>query len=473
MSMDADQPASWTWGSDRTPPPDADAGTGGGMPWDGGMSWEEQRQALEAARVVLTGLAGAVWQESSRELASLMGLLDEVTARAGAAKVAVAVEAASRGVVGESQCAGVRGWVREHAPSGVGGSAGQVARLVAAFTHPTSGASVETGLVRSAVCDAVVTAGVGVAVLDQYGKLSSRLQPGVGPTVVKQMIEAGRVWGPAGVARLRRGIIAHFGGDGELDDLAAADAAQVELAGGGSVDGIAVYRLTLDAASKAVLEAAIGPLSRPQPVIDEASGRVVEADRRSAGQRRGQALVEVCRRAIAAATGSGSGSGSGLKSMVYVTMGLEELRARVGAGSPVGSLAAGEVLAPERVRQIACEAGIIPVVLGSGTAIVDVGRVRRSFPSGMTRRLWLRDGRCSFPGCDIPAHWCDAHHLQHWVDGGATSIENAALLCGRHHTVVHTQRLHGQVSADGVVWNRVPGSYDRWLADHPPGRKIA
>jgi hypothetical protein len=82
----------------------------------------------------------------------------------------------------------------------------------------------------------------------------------------------------------------------------------------------------------------------------------------------------------------------------------------------------------------------------------------------MTKQLWIRDRGCSFPGCNAPSFWCDSHHLWHWVDGGPTATSNAALLCGRHHTVVHHQRLHGTVTPQGVAWNRSPGSYDRWLA---------
>ncbi|WP_243866868.1 HNH endonuclease signature motif containing protein [Actinophytocola oryzae] len=48
-----------------------------------------------------------------------------------------------------------------------------------------------------------------------------------------------------------------------------------------------------------------------------------------------------------------------------------------------------------------------------------------------------RDRGCVAPGCDRPPEWCDAHHLVHWSDGGATSIDNTALLCGYHHTLVH------------------------------------
>jgi len=61
------------------------------------------------------------------------------------------------------------------------------------------------------------------------------------------------------------------------------------------------------------------------------------------------------------------------------------------------------------------------------------------------------------------------HHEVHWLDGGATDLDNAALLCQRHHTVVHDRRYVGAVRATPdevgrfVVWDCTHGSYDRHL----------
>jgi hypothetical protein len=73
----------------------------------------------------------------------------------------------------------------------------------------------------------------------------------------------------------------------------------------------------------------------------------------------------------------------------------------------------------------------------------------------------LRDRHCSFPGCDIPGFWTQLHHVRHWLDGGATDVQNAALLCGRHHTIVHRDRLTAAVTPTGVTWDTGYGSYDR------------
>lgn len=178
------------------------------------------------------------------------------------------------------------------------------------------------------------------------------------------------------------------------------------------------------------------------------------------GRGQGQALIEVCRRATAA----GGQVPTASKAAVYVTMTLQDLRDSTGAGCTLGSLDGGSLLGPETVRKLACDAGVIPIVLGGDSEILDVGRSQRLFTAAQAKALWLRDRHCTFPGCEIPAHWTDAHHLKHWIDGGPTDLGNAALLCGRHHTVVHRDQLAGAVVDGQVLWDRIPGSYQRHRA---------
>lgn len=133
-----------------------------------------------------------------------------------------------------------------------------------------------------------------------------------------------------------------------------------------------------------------------------------------------------------------------------------------------GSTAAGTLLNPGDVRRLACDADIIPVILGTAGEVLDVGRAARLFTKGQRRALWHRDRGCTWAGCTSPAAWARAHHVVHWADGGRSDLTNAALLCQRHHTHVHDQRLvatihppdeHGR----SVTWDTSPGSYDRAL----------
>ena len=93
----------------------------------------------------------------------------------------------------------------------------------------------------------------------------------------------------------------------------------------------------------------------------------------------------------------------------------------------------------------------------------------RLFTAAQVKRLWLRDRHCSYPGCTMASSWCDAHHLVHWADHGPTNLDNAALLCERHHTIVHQRRYAGRLvdheHGTRVQWDRTVGSYDQLLAD--------
>lgn len=92
---------------------------------------------------------------------------------------------------------------------------------------------------------------------------------------------------------------------------------------------------------------------------------------------------------------------------------------------------------PKLIRRLACEAGIIPIVLAADGEVLDVGRKRRLFSTPQRTALAARDKGCTFPSCTIPAGWCEAHHIHPWQHGGVTSINNGTLLCSYHHHLIH------------------------------------
>jgi hypothetical protein len=176
----------------------------------------------------------------------------------------------------------------------------------------------------------------------------------------------------------------------------------------------------LDREAAATVHAALDPLCRPAGVDDQ----------RSAGQRRADALVEVCQ--LACAIGDLPDNG-GDRPQVVVTIDLDALREQVGAAS----LDDGALLSAAAVPRIACDAGIIPALLGGRGQILDLGRERRMITGPLRRALILRDGGCAFPGCDRPPRWCHGHHIRSWINGGPTNLGNAVLVCARHHRVIH------------------------------------
>ena len=75
---------------------------------------------------------------------------------------------------------------------------------------------------------------------------------------------------------------------------------------------------------------------------------------------------------------------------------------------------------------------------------MSAGKARRSIPPALRRALDLRDQHCTHPGCDMPARYCDAHHILHWADGGKTEISNLRLLCRHHHRTAHNHQPYPQ-----------------------------
>jgi hypothetical protein len=97
----------------------------------------------------------------------------------------------------------------------------------------------------------------------------------------------------------------------------------------------------------------------------------------------------------------------------------------------------GATLSAARARWVACDAGITRIVLGHDGLPMDVGREERIFPPQIRKAVEHRDRTCVFAGCEAPRWFCDVHHIVAWINGGDTALDNAALLCERHHTKVH------------------------------------
>ncbi|KUM40993.1 HNH endonuclease signature motif containing protein, partial [Arthrobacter sp. EpRS71] len=95
---------------------------------------------------------------------------------------------------------------------------------------------------------------------------------------------------------------------------------------------------------------------------------------------------------------------------------------------------------PTTIRKIACDADILPVLLGSDSRILDIGRTTRIFPPHIRKAITARDGGCAFPDCTMPAPWCEAHHTTYWSHGGTTSTDNGTLLCSHHHHLIHKEQ---------------------------------
>jgi uncharacterized protein DUF222/HNH endonuclease len=193
-------------------------------------------------------------------------------------------------------------------------------------------------------------------------------------------------------------------------------------------------------------------LTALRAVLDaEARSRGTD-DRCTPAQRRADALGEVCRQWLDRADRPVV---AGERPHLTVTVGVEAL-----AGGPgTGELDHAGPVRPQVARRLGCEASVLRVVLGPRSEPLDVGRRTPVVPPALRRAVIVRDRCCRFPGCDRPHTWCDAHHVVHWADGGATSLANLLLLCRRHHRMVHAPGGFGLELLEGrAVFRRPDGS---------------
>ena len=89
------------------------------------------------------------------------------------------------------------------------------------------------------------------------------------------------------------------------------------------------------------------------------------------------------------------------------------------------------------VRRMACEARIVPVVMGSSGVVLDMGRATRLASRQQRRALEAMHATCAVPSCSVPVAQCQPHHIEYWTSGGPTNLDNLVPLCDQHHRCVH------------------------------------
>ena len=124
----------------------------------------------------------------------------------------------------------------------------------------------------------------------------------------------------------------------------------------------------------------------------------------------------------------------GSATSVMVILDLDQLISGLG----VADTSTGDRLTAEHARRLACQARMIPVVLGRKGEILDLGRSARLFSATQRKAMAVRDKQCTADGCSVPAAWCEAHHArQPWSRGGRTDLADGKLLCSFHHHRAH------------------------------------
>jgi hypothetical protein len=199
-----------------------------------------------------------------------------------------------------------------------------------------------------------------------------------------------RSFNPTSLHKIGQRILAHLDPDGpEPRDEPQPDPAAGELRLWDRRDGRLGLEGYLEPEHGAAFRSLIEQLAAPRPAAEGIP------DTRTGPQRNADALLEVCGLARAA---HDCPSTAGEPPHLTVTIGWDALRTSLG----VATLDYGTHISAAEARRWACDAKIIPVVLGGRSEPLDVGRAMRTVPLSIRRALVARDRGCAFPGCDRP-----------------------------------------------------------------------
>jgi hypothetical protein len=187
---------------------------------------------------------------------------------------------------------------------------------------------------------------------------------------------------------------------------------------GSGDDGTVYISGYLDKVGGAAVRTALEPLAK----------RAGKGDDRTRDTRMADALVDLSMRAL----------DNGLvpqRAHLQVTASLETLLGLPGA--PGANMEFSLPISAKAVERLACDCAVTRIILGSDSTVIDVGRAKRTISGPQRKALKVRDGGCTWPGCDRPVSMTEGHHLVHWIHNGPGDLPNLTLVCYRHHWMVH------------------------------------
>lgn len=407
------------------------------------------------------------WRLGSGELVEATATLHRLRNRVDAVFHALVREVDARGAAAAQGAPSTAAWLRERLHLHPAAAKRTVTTARAVHDDPTGplAPSGDTGtatgrvLLREAFAAGELSAEHVSVAVDALAALPPTVDSATVSRAESYLVEQAGLHDPKGLTHLARHL-RHVLDPDRGDTLAAEEEhhrASRSLDVRQRADGSADLRGHLDPELTASLMSQLTPLAAPRPAADGAR------DLRTTGQRNADALADLLR--IAAGAG-GAPTRHGSRPTVTVTMALETLERRLGA--PGATLDWSGPISAESARRLACDARVVPVVLGTDGQPLDVGRASYPVTAAIWRALVARDGGCAFAGCDRPPEWTEAHHRVHWEDGGETSVQNCCLLCDHHHRVVHHQGWSVEL-AGGVIHVVPPPWID---PDRTPRRNI-
>jgi hypothetical protein len=213
-------------------------------------------------------------------------------------------------------------------------------------------------------------------------------------------------------------------------------------------DGTLLVKGFLDKVGGAALRTALEPLAR----------RAGKDDDRDRERRLADALVDLAMHAL-------DNGVPAQRPHLQVTTSLETLLGL--SGAPAAEMEFSLPISSKAVERLACDCTVTRILLSSDSTVIDVGRAKRVMSGPQRKALRVRDQGCVWPGCDRHASHTSGHHLTHWINGGSTDLSNLALLCYRHHWLVHEGEWQIVRADDGRMLTIPPVTEYQRLARGP------
>src|SRR5919107_1567631 len=422
--------------------------------------------ALAALTAALDTLAGTdLGAEDEDALTAAVPLLERNCRRLDGQGLRLLAEAARRDLPGRCGLGTIGAWLRQQVPTVDRGTAtGRGAQALALFGLDELADTLDLTSTRDGVLSGQVSPRHATYITQALSRLVPPATPEglVDETTLAEaqqaLAEQSARQSPAVVRAMAERLVA--GLDPQAGERLARDEDRQGGGRGGSLvrgaRGMFPLKGRLTSLCGAALVAALDAWSAPRPAADGTP------DARTGAMRRHDALQQLAERAMAADGLLPTKHGTSCR--LIVTVPAATLAAAIGShpGVDVAQLPDGWPVSALTAQTLACDADVVPILVGPDGGPLDVGSTLYLFPDRIRQAIITRDRGCTFPGCGSPPAWCQVHHLDSFRMGGATSAANGALLCGRHHRHVHARGLVGKLVDSSVVW-RAGG-----VAEHPP-----
>ena len=380
-------------------------------------------RAVAGVRDQLAGVAGVpLWSMDAAETVAAIEDVHRAEAQLAELKTRLLTHAETLDVAGASGATSTANWLAHHTKT-TRAAAHRTVRLAAGLeSHDQT---------RDALAEGRVQVEQAEVILRALDDLPADLDPDLVQDAEAHLLAEAEHFDARALKRFGRRLLEVVAPDAadaheaqllerEERDAAAATRLTMWEDGHGKVHG----RFTLDTLTGAALKKAL--LAFAAPKHQAASGPLGE--RRPTPERLGRAFTELIHRYPV----KDLPKAGGVNATVIVTMTLDALL----GGLKAARLDTGESISAGQARRLACEAGIIPAVLGGKSQVLDLGRTRRFHTGAQRIAKTLEQGGCTAEGCDWPPGLCHLHHPIPWSRGGGTN-NDGLLLCPRHHARAH------------------------------------